>query len=142
MLLTGSPHILSQQVETLKHYSDKVDLWKQTGPEELSTHPGLLPSIDLKNLNVQIVYSAAYQRAAATYRNPFTKVAVSKKMDIVLERETSPHRFSLTREQAISFSSTLSAIGNNQASKEMRQINIPEEIVDFEYIRTDLAEYF
>ncbi|MBM9512293.1 radical SAM protein [Desulfogranum marinum] len=142
LMITGNPDVLSQQVSALKRSGNNDGLWKQNGSEELSVHINLLPHIDFKDLNLQIAYSAAYQRPSATYRNPFTKVTISRKMNIVIERETSPHRFSLSSDQASTLPAAISATGSKQATQGLDKLIIQEEMIDYEYVRAGLADYY
>ena len=142
LMLTGDQEVLSQQLTAFNQSGYNDTLWKLSSLQKLYIHLDLLPHIDLRSLNLQVSYSAAYQRKSAGYRNPFTKVAISKRMNIVIERETYPHRFTLSPEQAYSFWAAITAAGNNRSSQSLEKVGLPEEILDFEYIRAGLVEYY
>ncbi len=142
LLLTGNEETLSQQITGFQQRGLNKELWKLSGPEKLNIHPELLSDIDLQKLNLQISYSAAYQRQSAGYRNPFTKVALTKNKNMVIERETYSNRFTLTPDQARSFAAMLLTAGDNSSSPQLMNFALPEELLEFEFIREELAEYF
>lgn len=142
LMLTGKHEILSQYTSTFERngYADK--LWKLNSSEELFIHCDLLPHVDLNTLSVMVSYSAAYQRPSVSYRNPFSQVSISRGMSMVIERETSPHRFRLSQEQLSSFLPASAIPDSHQPPRGLAEVDLPEEIIDFEFIRAGLAEYF
>lgn len=142
LILTGNREVLSQHLAAFNTNGCNETLWKLSSPEKLYIHLDLLSHIDWSSLSLQVSYSAAYQRQAASYRNPFTKIAISKNLNIVIERETYPHRFTLPDEQAHSFMAAITAPGKSGFSQGFEKLGLPEEILDFENIRAGLVEYY
>lgn len=142
LMLAGTQELLAKQVATLRENDTNENLWKLNGSEELFIHHELLPQTTFNNFQVKVSYSAAYQRPAASYRNPFTKFPISKKMTIVIERETTPHRFTLSPEQVYSLSTPSENSAIDRSVHDSKRTMLPEGIVDFEYIRPGLLEYY
>lgn len=141
LVITANQEALAQHLSTLKKDGFSENLWQQKSSQELYIHIDLLRHLDSRNLSLNVSYSAANQRPTVSYRNPFTKVEITSKMEIVVERETYPHRFTLSPEQTYSFL-TITASDNHKSSQELEKINLPEEIFDFERIRSGLNEYY
>ena len=142
LILSGNQEILAQLLTIFDQSGYNHLLWNLSSPEKLHIHSDLLPLVDFKNLNLQISYSAAYQRPTAGYHNPFSKVTVTKKKTIFVERETYPQRFMCSSEQAYSFLDVLAATGKSRVSQNCETVYLPEEIYDFENIPTGLSEYY
>jgi uncharacterized protein len=142
LMLSGDQEVLAQHVAAFEQSGYDKSLWNLSNPEKLYLHLDLLPHIDTQGLNLQVSYSAAYQRQTAGYQNPFSKVALTNRMNIFIERETYPHRFSLAPEQAILLLSVITAGVDTRSSHDLKKVDLPEEILDFEYIREGLSEYY
>ncbi|WP_153306397.1 radical SAM protein [Desulfogranum japonicum] len=142
LLLIGNHEVLAQYLTAFERAGFNATLWNMNGPEKLYIHLDLLPHIDFANIGLQVFYSSAYQRQSSGYRNPFSKVAISNKMSIVIERETSPYRFDLSPEQIAFLLSVIMAPGNNHALQSLETVDLPEKMLDFEYMREGLAEYY
>jgi uncharacterized protein len=141
-MLSGDQEVLAQHVAAFERSGYDKSLWNLSNPEKLYLHLDLLPHIDTQGLNLQVSYSAAYQRQTAGYQNPFSKVALTNRMNIFIERETYPHRFSLAPEQTILLLSVITAGVDTRSSHDLKKVDLPEEILDFEYIREGLSEYY
>ena len=142
LLFSGNQDVLARQILAFDQQGYDKDLWKLVSPEKLFIHTDLLPIIDFDNLDLQISYSAAYQRQSAGYYNPFIKVAVAKNKNVVIERETYSNRFSLSSVQARAIAAMIGTVGTPEALLGSQQVELPEELLDFEYIRAGFAEYF
>lgn len=142
LMLTGDQKVLSELVSTFKESGHSEELWKSNTSEKIYIHADLLPHVDFRSLGLEITYSAAYQRPSVGYRNPFTKVAISNGKNIVIERETYPHRFTLSPEQASSFLNVVTTQDNERGAPGLETTGVAEEILDFEYIRAGLLEYY
>lgn len=140
LLLTGSQDVLARHILAFDEQGYDNALWKLAGPEKLYIHTDLLPKIDFETLSLQISYSAAFQRQSAGYHNPFTKVALTKAKNIVIERETYPTRFCLSPDQARAVAALIAAVDAPESLQQ--QVELPEELLDFEYIRAGFTEYF
>lgn len=142
LTVTGTQEVLSQQISTFRQNGCNEELWKLSSSEELFVHPDLLPHMDFNSLKLQVSYSAGYQRSSTSYRNPFTIFPISRRMKIVIERETNPHRFTLTPEQAHAHLAGMPASGIKRSTHEVEKVRLPDEVFDFEYIRAGLIEYY
>lgn len=142
LTLAGDTEILARLCSSLTQDGCDSALWQLSSPDKLHIHPLLLSHVDFRNLGMQVRYSAAYQRPCTGYRNPFTNVAIGKKMKIVIERETHPHHFDLSPDQAHHFAHMLLPAETEQMPGTAGLVGLPEEMLSLEYVREGLADYF
>ncbi len=103
-LRTLTLHGSKPQLATLQqHFTDRwqnSSLWAVSrSGEQLTIHPKLWPLIDFSGLKLTLSYAVARQLPSVTYRNPFIKVALSPRQELIIERGKACNDLELDTEQ-------------------------------------------
>ena len=109
----------------------------------LHVHPCLWPLVDSDGLEVVVAYAFARQLPQVTYRNPFTRIELSSRQALVLERSRAGAEIVLTPEQAEFFvQHILLSRGGRDDETGALEDDFWSHLAAFETIEQGLQDYY
>lgn len=140
LTLAGDSERIGLQAERLKRRDVPSDRWTLSAKRErLSFHPALWPSLDLAAGQLCIGYAEAVLTAQVSYRCAFKEVRLNTGTKLYIEKRPLRQEIRLDGNDRDFFRR---AVIEPAPDPETPQSPAQEEIVDFEFIRPGLQDYF
>jgi uncharacterized protein len=140
LTLAGDPERIGAQAERLaQHGADRRQWSLNTKKDRLQLHPSLWPLIDFAAGRLRITYSEAVLAPNISYRHMFKELLLDGGKKIYIEKQ--PLRIDIETDEATrSFFENLLVTGVPHPTPGVGPVST--EVLDFEFIRPGLQDYF
>ncbi|SDM44793.1 Uncharacterized conserved protein [Geoalkalibacter ferrihydriticus] len=134
LALTGSPEGLQRRCRDFEQHGAAAGMWNLSrAKDRLFFHPDLVHLVAVDEQELRVSYAEAAQRAAVSYRNPFTEVRINGGRKIIIERRAVCNETTLTGGKAMDF------LHNLRNGGDFSQFSA---IQPYEVLKEGLQDYF